>query len=254
MEPAERSIPRLMFVLTAAFGELFNAMYMIAGCRFHTAFAMREPWYSLNSSGLPGASYRFENFDGLLAAIEEERPDLVCLFSGYLYVKDQIFDFDGLDRLVTYLHARGTKVVSSDPFLGLITRLPVLDLQSPLGQIVTLPLRLGGEALFGPLFPYFLRIRTILKDVPHVYIVDPEEHGVRTLSFYNPNFCRSASDKPVSEQAEAADAANVPARPYWLFFPRPTTILKSNATARTASTQGWREDCGKPWSRAVARR
>jgi hypothetical protein len=220
MEPAERSTPRLMFVLSAAFGELFTAMYMVMGGRFHTAFAMRDPWYSLNRAGLPGAIYRFEDLNGLLAAIEEEAPDLVCLFCGYLFVKDEIFDYDGLDRLVKYLRVRGIKVVTSDPFLGLISRLPVLDFQNPIEQLVTLPLRLGGEALFGPMFPYFLRVRAILHDVPHVYVVEPEEQGVRALAFYNPNVRRSAADQPVRRRHHEAHGtpSNAPAQPYWLFI------------------------------------
>ena len=91
MKRAARSTPRLMFVLTAAFGELFNAMYMVRGCRLRTAFAMREPWYSLNRAGLPGPAYHFENYKSLVAAIEKEDPDVVCLFSGYLFVGK---DFD----------------------------------------------------------------------------------------------------------------------------------------------------------------
>jgi hypothetical protein len=220
MEPAERSTPpRLMFVLSAAFGELFTAMYMVTGCRFHTAFAMRDPWYSLNRAGLPGAIYRFEHLNGLLAAIEEEAPDLVCLFCGYLFVKDEIFNYDDLDRLVKYLRVRGIKVVTSDPFLGLISRLPVLDFQNPIEQLVTLPFRLGGEALFGPMFPYFLRVRAILNDVPHVYVVEPEEQGVRALAFYNPNIRRSGSDHlPARHDKHHGTPAHGHTQPYWLFI------------------------------------
>jgi hypothetical protein len=214
MRLEENAGPKLMFVLTAAFGELFNAMYMVMGCGFRTAFAMREPWYSLNCGGLPGNSYRFEDLAGLLAAIDQENPDLVCLFSGYLYSADRIVDFEELDRLVKYLNGRGTKTVTSDPFLGLISRLPPLDLESPLGQIVGLPIRLIGEATFGSRFTYFVRTRFILKDLPHVYIVDPDERGIKALPFYNPNIRSYVSDSAATQQATAA---SVPPQPYWLF-------------------------------------
>jgi hypothetical protein len=218
MEPGERSTPRLMFVLSAAYGELFSAMYMVTGCRFHTAFAMRDPWYSLNRTGLPGRSYHFENFDNLIAAIEQERPDLVCLFSGYLYVYEGTLAFDDLDRLVKYLRARRTKLVTSDPFIGLVSRLPVLDFQNPFEQIITAPLRLVAEVLFGPKFAHFLRMRSILDKVPHVYVVDPQENGVRAFPFYNPNICRPPSDRSALQHAEIAGlTVDVTAQPYWLF-------------------------------------
>jgi len=214
MRPDESGSPRLMFVLTAAFGELFNAMYMVMGCGFRTTFAMREPWYSLNRSGLPGTSYRFENIDSLMAAIEQENPDLVCLFSGYLYASDKIIEFGELDRLLKYLHDRGIKTVTSDPFLGLISRLPPLDHESPIGQILGLPMRLIGGAAFGSQFPYFLRARFVLKDLPHVYIVDPDERGIKALPFYNPNILSYASE---STAAKEAMNVSVPEQPYWLY-------------------------------------
>jgi hypothetical protein len=209
MRLEDRASPKLMFILTAAFGELFNAMYMVTGCGFHTAFAMREPWYSLNHDTLPGASYRFDNLAELLTAIDQEQPDLVCLFSGYLYASDNLIDFDELDHLIRHLKNRGIRSVTSDPFLGLISRLPPLDLETPIGQIIGLPIRMIGEAMLGSKFSYFLRARVVLKDVPHVYIVDPNEHGITALPFYNPNIRRPA--------ASCGPGTSVPAMPYWLF-------------------------------------
>jgi hypothetical protein len=208
----EQRGPKLMFVLTAAFGELFNAMYMVMGCQFRTAFAMREPWYSLNRDGLPGASYRFDGLADIFTAIDRESPDLVCLFSGYSYANDKVINLEELDRLVKYLKDRGVKAVTSDPFLGLISRLPPIDLTNPIGQIVGFPIRLIGESILGSMFSYFLRARVILKDLPHVYIVDPDEHGIKALPFYNPNI-RHWTEPALRE----APIANVPAQPYWFF-------------------------------------
>jgi hypothetical protein len=213
MRPEPVSAPKLMFVLTAAFGELFNAMYMVMGCGFRTTFAMREPWYSLNRDVLPGASYRFEGLADLLAVIDQEEPDLVCLFSGYLYPSDKIIGFDELAGLLDHLKRRGTKAITSDPFLGLISRLPPLDLDNPVGQILGLPIRLIGESMLGSMFPYFMRARLVLKDVPHAYVVDPDERGVTALPFYNPNIRRYA-ELTAQHQRPAADP---PAEPYWLF-------------------------------------
>jgi hypothetical protein len=211
MRGEEAGGPKLMFVVTAAFGELFAAMYMVMGCGFRTAFAMPEPFYSLNREGLPGTCHRFDNLASLLVAIEQENPDLVCLFSGYLFAKDEIVSLDELDRLVKYLQIRRTKAITSDPFLGLISRLPPLDLDNPIAQILGLPIRLMGEAMLGSLFPYLLRTRIILQDIPHVYIVDPHEHVVKTLAFYNPHMRHYASD------LAATPISGVPAQPYWLF-------------------------------------
>jgi len=213
MRGDENSNPKVMFVLSAAFGELFNAMYMAMGCGFRIAIAMPEPQYSLNRDTLPGATHHFAGLNDLINAIQREEPDLVCLFSGYLYVSEKLIDFDQLDQLIKYLGSRGIKTITSDPFLGLISRLPPLDLDNPIGQILGLPIRLFGEALLGPMFPYFLKTRNILKDTRHTYIVDPNEPGVAARPFYNPNI-RRWSELTASSPRTVADG---PAEPYWLF-------------------------------------
>jgi len=214
--PAEpNATPKLLFAVGEAFGELFTAMYMAHGCGFRTVFVLRDPWYSLNRSGLPGSAYLFEGLTSLLSAIDKERPDLVCLFSGYLYVGDAIMDFDDLDRLVKYLRVRGIAVLTSDPFLGIGARLPLIDFRNPLARLLSLPLRLAGLIWYGPGFNYLLRIRAILEAVPHLYMVDPDENRIQALPFFNPNFIGFAADRAM---APAEPPGKIPAQPYWLFI------------------------------------
>lgn len=213
MRPEETGTPKLMFIPTAAFGELFMSMYMLMGCAFRTSFAMREPWYSLNRDVLPGTSYHFASLAELLVAIDQEKPDLVCLFSGYLYAADKIFAFDELADLLRQLEARHIKAITSDPFLGLISRLPPIDLDNPLGQILGLPVRLIGESILGDMFSYFLKARVTLKDVPHVYVVDPEEGGITALTFYNPTMLRYHE----WAASQGVTATDIGSEPYWLF-------------------------------------
>jgi len=80
MRPEPDGAPKLMFVLNAAFGELFNAMYMVTGCGFRSSFAMRDPLYSLNRDTLPGASYRF---DGLADCLRSTWTVQSVKFSGF---------------------------------------------------------------------------------------------------------------------------------------------------------------------------
>jgi len=63
------------------------------------------------------------------------------------------------------------------------------------------------------MFSYFMRARLVLQDLPHVYVVDPDEDGVTALPFYNPNIRRNAEQIALLR----GPAASLGAEPYWLF-------------------------------------
>ena len=219
MPTEDQSAPRLFFIVTAAFGELFNAMYMTMGCGFNTIFAMPDPMFTLNHSVLPGRSYQFEKLSDLVPVIDKEQPHIVCLFSGYLYIKDKITDFDHLDRLIEHLRQSGIKVITSDPFLGLTGRLPRINPQNPLEQFLSLPMKLAGEMLIGPDFSYMLRAAYSLGRLPHIYVIDPQEGGdAPRLAYFNPYIrCYSAElGDPSNDDLNGQRLS--PDRAWWLFI------------------------------------
>ena len=222
MSSEDQNAPKLLFLLSGADGELFNAMYMVMGCDFRTVFVLRDPSFSLNQNGLPGKCYLYQNVSDLLAIVEAEAPQVVCLFSGYLVVNDKMMDAEELDRFIAQMHSRGIKVITSDPFLGILSRLPPFDPHNPFEQFLAVPVRLGGMFFFGPQFPYFLstaaNLRS-LKRIPHVYIVDPDEAGdIRRVAFFNPKIRRYVSESGDSRNGSPTTEVGLGAQTHWLFI------------------------------------
>lgn len=218
MPPEDQTAPKLFFVVSAALGELFNAMYLLMGCGFRSVFALRDTTFELNHASLPGQCYRYGNASDLLAAIAAEKPDMVCLFSGYLLIDEKIMDVAELDRFVDGLFEMGIKVITSDPFLGLSSRLPMFDPHNPLEQLLSLPLKLMGGFLFGPSFLYFSGMPS-LKRVPHIYVVDPDEPGeIRRLAFFNPHIRIYASELDHSANASHPVDGIKRTGPRWMFI------------------------------------
>ena len=215
MSVEDRDTPKLFFVVSAAMGELFNAMYLLMGCGFRSAFALRQAAFELNQA-LPGKCYSYENASDLLTAIEAEKPDMVCLFSGYLIIDEKIMDVATLDDFVNHLLSSGIKVITSDPFLGLQSRVPTFDPHNPFEQVLSLPFTLAGGLLFGEAFLYFSGMPN-LKRLPHVYVVDPDEPGdVQRLGFFNPYIRHYAMEL---EHSANGRTNGIPGRhPHWMFI------------------------------------
>jgi hypothetical protein len=209
----DRNSPKLLVIVSAAFGELFMANYFVSGSAFPVVFALCDAHFGLNYAGLPGRTHRYGDLADLLSIVEEESPQVVCMFSGYLLVHDRLLDQEGLDRFVEELLRRGIKVVTSDPFLGMASRFPYVNPKNPLEQILSLPFGLVGELLFGSLFPYLMRMGSSLKRVAHLYVVDPDEPGdVRRLMFFNPNIRRKSQQEGDRARVSQRDSGD------WLFI------------------------------------
>ena len=190
----DQNSAKLLFVMSAAFGELFNAMYLVMGSGFRTVFALRDAHFSVNHASLPGKTHHYETRSDLLAIIESEKPDMVCLFCGYLLIDEKVMDVAELDSFIDRLLELGIKVITSDPFLGLPSRVPTFDPNNPFEQLLSLPVKLMGGLLFGSSFLYFSEMPG-LKRLPHVYVVEPDEPGeTQRLAFFNPHIRRYASE------------------------------------------------------------
>ena len=59
---------RLLFVLSADYGELANALYFADGCGFDPALVMPDRLYSVNTQSLPYRSHQYRSADDILAA------------------------------------------------------------------------------------------------------------------------------------------------------------------------------------------
>ena len=77
--------PRLLFVVSNDYGELSGAMYLAMGGAFEVAMALPPRLHGANERGLGYRSYRYQSVEDVMGIIGRERPDVVLMFSGYLY-------------------------------------------------------------------------------------------------------------------------------------------------------------------------
>ena len=210
---------RVLFVLDADYGELTTAMCLLLGQGLATRATLLLPprLFVTNKDVLPGRTHCFGSLDDVMARVDAEPPELVFLCSGYVYSLHELLTLEGLEQLVQVLGERGCRVVTSDPFLGLL---------SDLGNSTTVSLDIPKEA--PPRLRYLKEVvdeqlesqlavsARILEEIPHLYPAYPaaDQHttlaAARSVSFFNPRLVRRA-DEP------GGDAPIVAGKPLWLF-------------------------------------
>src|SRR4051794_23969140 len=107
---------KLLFVLSNDFGELANALELVAGTALETVLLMPDRLWQTNRDLAGTHSYR--GLADLIKAIDQQRPEVVFLFSGYLYAINQLLEVADVAALLQALKERHCRIVTSDPFLG----------------------------------------------------------------------------------------------------------------------------------------
>jgi hypothetical protein len=168
------SPPKLLFVLSQDYGELFNALYFAAGAPFTSVFALPPRLHQVNERTLPVAAHVYRTAEELAEIVDRERPDVVMLFSGYLFVVNKLLTQVALASLLNEWRGRGIRLVTSDPSLGLIAQ--------------------GGElfqthfAAAPLLAEHFRWLSDALAGAYHVYLAsDGIETNRRHGSYFNPS-------------------------------------------------------------------
>jgi hypothetical protein len=196
---------KLLFVLSNDYGELSNAMYLLTGCEFRPLLLMPDRLFAVNQDTLPVPASRYGTLQDALAAVERERPDIVFLFSGYLYAINDIFDLETVETLVRELRNRRQRIVTSDPFLGVMAEVAASTFSDrhPRKQWLT---------------DHFARLFQIFREVPHLYLFDATAFPrTRSLSFYNPHILLRPDALAESERAVAGRVGVDPAKKRWVF-------------------------------------
>lgn len=175
------SSAKLLFVLSNDYGELANAMYLVKGYGFQTVLLMPDRLFSINTNSLAVRHHRYRSVRDVTENIERERPDIVFLFSGYLYSINNIFDIETVEGLVRELRNGKHRIVTSDPFLGIMSELDSFTFSDrhPRKQWLT---------------EHFAKVFGILKDVTHLYLVRGDEFAhTASVSFFNKNIIGTRS-------------------------------------------------------------
>jgi hypothetical protein len=202
---AEKSVrrARLLFILSEDFGELANAMYLVRGQECDPVLLMPGRLFALHQGRLNARTRVYSTAGDVLTAVDQERPDLVLLFCGYLYVSNDIMSVEDLENLIRELCAHGCRLVTSDPFLGLLAS---LDADT-----------FGNHPARRALTEVFSRLFTLLKPFP-LYLVNPRgTTGTTNVTFFNPHIIVPPAAVASFARAIHQELGADPSRRRWLF-------------------------------------
>ena len=196
---------KLLFVLSNDFGELATAMYMVRGYEFQSIFVMPDRLYAVHRESISCPAYRFGSVLDVTAIIDDAKPDIIFLFSGYLFAINNIFDIGTLKTLVEGLQNFHHRIVTSDPFVGLMSDITAstFSYNHPLKQWLT---------------EHFSTLNLILKNITHLYLVNLKEIAhTRSVSFFNPNIILDPDAVGEHTRSLARWIEVDPAKKRWLF-------------------------------------
>ena len=217
--PQNKQKIKLLFIISHDFGELNNAMSLLQGYDFAGTLVMPQRLFAINQNSLPVSTYAYNSLQDIYQVLQCEQPDIVLLFSGYLYVINQIFTLDTFAELVKTLQQNYT-TVTSDPFLGILSQL--------------------NTATFSDRHPqkqwlerHFARVEQLLKNIIHLYPVKLDNgFNPQRISCFNPHLII----RPSILKEDTQKLAEIPyidcKRQRWLY------ILSSEDYSNQASKYG----------------
>jgi tetratricopeptide (TPR) repeat protein len=216
--------PKVLFVLDSDYGELTTAMYLLLGQQLahQTRLLLPPRLHVVNQHSLPGRTAVYQSLDEVLEAVDAYEPAVVVLASGYLFPIHEIFLPDALETLVTALKSRGCRVVTTDPFLGLLSGLgTTTSISIDIPENASPQLVRIKEQQDRRLIENFTRAVAILRGLPHLYPVfparpdaEPRTDEVDPVSFFNPELLlaeRGETPVPAADRSRSGD------QPQWVF-------------------------------------
>ncbi len=196
-----------VFLLSDDYGEIGNTLYLLKGQSFAQSSTLLLParLYATNKMGLPGKTKIYRSVQDILTHLKNLHPNIVFLFSAYLFTLTRRFTFEELTQIVQLCQDLGCQIIVSDPFQGLVPTL--------------------SESDFSEDFPpkeWFLestgQTYQLLKTFTHYYPLpiakthDTADHACRSV--YNPNIVLSASELETNSRRVRGNSTG---KPRWLF-------------------------------------
>lgn len=216
---------RLLFILDNDFGELTTVMYLLLGQDWADRVMLLLPGqlHETNSDIIPGRTLRYQSIEDVERVVDAFRPDIVFLCSGYLYALHDLFSHEELDYLLDFLDRRHCRVVTADPFLGMLSRQPVSRLISvdlPDAADLALPAHVFEHLSYVKMEQDALLVEKlsgaerILRHRLHLYPAHASREydkasttDARELAFFNPNLVCDIALEP-----------GTGTKPHWIFI------------------------------------
>jgi hypothetical protein len=195
----------VLVVLSSDFGELANAVYLLRGSALAARVLMPPPLFATNRDALPFPAADFSGAREVLDVAARAKPDLVLLFSAYLFPINGLIPAEDAATLLAGLRSLGIPVATSDPFLGLFCGAapPPVSPQHP--RAAALVAEVAGLA-------------APVREIPHVYPVAPGDGAPeRSAWFFNPRILVSQAERDALTRGLAGPLPLDAGRQRWLF-------------------------------------
>ena len=177
---------RVLFVLSADFGEYVTANLFSRGQPFISRFAMPQRLAQYCGDAIDDVSV-YQNVEDLRQIIATAAPDVVVLCSGYLFVINGLIDHTSLARLADELRQRGIVVATTDPWLRVFAL-------NPQAGFAIHSVRKGGVDLDAS--EKVMRLNRFLEELfhgaPHLLAVPLPRREKNWLPFFNPEFTNAS--------------------------------------------------------------
>lgn len=228
--------PRLLFLLNNDYGELGLTMYFLQGRDLVDSSTVLLPprLYANNIDTLPCQTHEYQSIEDINDKVEELEPDIVFLFSGYILPNHDLLTLDVMADLVQLLSDKNCKIVTSDPFFAIFSRMDSSTITGPeslrlfeTDLIPDLHWEYRVNATWGNLriLEQFALASDILKDTIHLYYCcpDPQEEPIEgsahTAAFFNPSLIYGENGPDASAVGAQDDSGSQsPEDPHWLFI------------------------------------
>ncbi|MEX0957988.1 MAG: hypothetical protein WDZ63_01730 [Burkholderiales bacterium] len=186
---------RVLFLLSADFGEFVTARLFSRGQPFQACFALPER-LSGYAAGQRESISLYRNEADVTQIVSQFRPDLVLLCSGYLFTVNRLLSLESLQALLGALVGAGIKVATTDPWL----RIWALRADA---RFRIRSVRRGGvdAAATEAVTSLQRRLEQCFSGIAHVFAVPIAPAREDWLSFFNPRFSGQGRGILQAEQA-----------------------------------------------------
>lgn len=233
---SENRSGRMLYILDNDYGELGFTMFFLQGRELLESSTLMLPprLYVKNKDLLPCPTHEYQSIEDIVRMVDEMEPEIVFFFSGYILANHELISIDAMAKLVEYLFAKGCKIVTSDPFFGIFSRMGPSTISGPaalrLFETEILPdqsweYRVNATRGNHRILEQFAMASHIFKDTTHLYYScpapedEPIEISTHTAAFFNPTLIDKENGPAASSPDLAAgDDSDSAGSPHWLFI------------------------------------
>ncbi|MFK7974591.1 MAG: hypothetical protein AB8C02_00555, partial [Halioglobus sp.] len=228
------SSPRLLFLLNNDYGELGLAMYFLQGRELVSSSTVLLPprLFENNKHTLPCETQEYTCIEDIVGVVDSIEPDIVFLFSGYILPNHELLSLDVMADFVQLLADRKCKIVTSDPFFGIFSKMDHSNITGPeslrlfetdLIPDLTWEYRINATCGNLRILRQFAIASHILKDTVHLYYCshdpqdEPLEGPANSSWFFNPSLVSDVKTSATIGSSELVPDESAK-NPHWLYI------------------------------------